>query len=362
MELDPSLELKEILQHYSLGELAGQEKNERGYVNTSFAIETVLDGKPGRYFLRKYKRGIKEEEIQFEHSLICHLVAEKSPPVARLHLTRQGKTYLHRFEEEQDTEGVFYAIFDYLPGEDRFTWVSPHCSDEELSNAAAVLAQFHSAASRLQPHGRRAEPKIMDLLPVIAENTSATPQRSRNTVFDACLLENLPLLLGNIERTLAELSAEESAGMPQVIVHCDFHPGNLKYERGQVVGLFDFDWSKVDVRCFDVALALWYFCTEWEGSQDGELRVREVEVFLKAYQAALRNQPGIGPLSPLELKYLAPMISASNLYIYNWTIEDFYHKAVDPEEYLIYLRHSVSFAHWYESSRARLEEIIQAAV
>jgi hypothetical protein len=37
--LDPRLELMEVLGHYDLGELVEFEKNERGFVNTSFAYD-----------------------------------------------------------------------------------------------------------------------------------------------------------------------------------------------------------------------------------------------------------------------------------------------------------------------------------
>ena len=367
MDNEQTIELREILQHFDLGELATLEKNERGFVNTSFAIDTVRDGQPARYFLRKYKRGIREEEIQFEHSVIEHLLAAGSPPVARIHPTHQGKTYYRRFEGEQDEQGIFYAIFDYLPGEDRYTWVGPNCTDEELRASAQVLAQYHSAVSRLTPKGRRAEPKILELLPVIARNAAGSALKSKQTAFDDCLEQDLPEVQANLHATLAALNEPQAVELPQVIIHCDFHPGNLKYEGQQVVGLFDFDWSKLDTRAFDVGLALWYFCASWEASQDGELRLGQVKTFLSAYQETLRSlsaSGGIGPLSRAEGKYLAHMISAGNLYIFNWTIDDYFAKDVDPQEYLVYLRHSTRFCRWFQGrgNWVRLDVVIQSVV
>ena len=349
-------ELRELLEHYDLGQLTGYQKNERGFVNVAYAIETDAGRK---YFLRKYKRGIKEEEIQFEHSLINHLVAEKSPPAARLYPTHEGKTYLHKFEGEQDTSGVYYAIFDYLPGEDRFTWVDPILTDKEVENAAVTLAQFHHAVSHFTPAGRRVEPKILDLLPVIDEYARGCPTRDKHTLVDRTLFEHLPSVLENLHRTLEKLEESEAREMVQLVIHCDFHPGNLKYEYDQVVGLFDFDWSKVDARSFDVALALWYFCTGWSGEGDGILRLGQVETFLGAYQGWLRGRSELGPLDPVEGKYLPYMINASNLYVLNWTILDYYGKDVDPQEYMIYLQHHLKFLRWFEDrgNFARLEKI-----
>ena len=136
--------------------------------------------------------------------------------------------------------------------------------------------------------------------------------------------------------------------MPRHVIHNDYHPGNLKFRDSDIIGLFDFDWSKIDYRCFDIALAITYFFSAWEGQQDGELQLDKTELFIAAYQNTLKGTPGLGPLSDLELKYLPHMISASNLYVLNWTITDFYGNKVDPDEYLVYLRHGVNFIKWLE--------------
>jgi homoserine kinase type II len=101
-------------------------------------------------------------------------------PVARIHKTRAGQTYFRRLESPGDEYGVFYAIFDFLPGDDRYTWVGPHCLEGELTNAAVMLARFHAAVASLQPRGRRTEPKIIELLPLI------TSQRTPSSML-ACL-------------------------------------------------------------------------------------------------------------------------------------------------------------------------------
>ena len=140
--------------------------------------------------------------------------------------------------------------------------------------------------------------------------------------------------------------------LPELVIHCDYHPGNLKFTDEQVTALFDFDWSKVDLRLFDVALALWYFCTSWQGPEDGRFRLDWASTFLHAYQGYL-EKPGAGPLSPDEVRYLPILINASNLYILNWTILDFYAKDVDPKEYLVFLKHSVNFTRWFEDAANR---------
>src|SRR3972149_6586085 len=178
-------------------------------------------------------------------------------PVARLHPTRRGQTFLHWPESEGDAEGAFYAVFDFLPGQDRYTWVGPRLSDAELHSAGKLLARFHSAASTLSPRGKRAEPKIRDLLKIIGSHWEAGRARPKGTAFDGFPTRSFSLVRRAITTTSAALSGPTARGFPEVFIHCDYHPGNLKFEGPEITGLVDFDWSKIDMRAFDVGLALW---------------------------------------------------------------------------------------------------------
>ena len=139
---------------------------------------------------------------------------------------------------------------------------------------------------------------------------------------------------------------------PQMVIHCDFHPGNLKFDGQEVVGLFDFDWSKVDLRCFDVGLAIWYL-SHWKDNLDGILRLEDSTQFLNTYQATLAQLPELEPLTEFELEVLPVMINLGNLFVLNWTITDYYANAVDEDEYLVYLLHSINFSNWF-SKRGRI--------
>jgi homoserine kinase type II len=355
MTRDTEAELKEILRHYDVGELKTWEQNDRGYCNISYAIETVADGKRNRFFLRKYKKGARESEIKFEHSVINHLLENGFDLVARILETRDGRSYVRRLA---DGEAVFYAVFDFLSGEDRYTWIGPQCSAREVKSAAAVLARFHATMFGFSPLGRRDEPKTVDVLPAVAENVKGNAQKSGDTVFDVYLAENLDLIVRNVVRTRCALAERACRELVQVVIHCDYHPGNLKFQGQEATGLFDFDWSKVDARCFDVALAVYYFFAAWEEGRGGAFDLNRLALFLEAYQRTLRGTPGIGPLSDIELRYLPHMINASNFFVLNWTVADFFDSEVDPQEYLIYLRHGVHVMRWLEN-RDNWDRLVQ---
>jgi homoserine kinase type II len=360
MQDQTEAELTEVLSHFDLGELVQHERDHRGVVNVSYFIETMKGGERHKYFLRKYKHGVRREELLFEHSLIEHIVRQAGCPVAAVHRTRRGETFLHRPGLGSDSQGDFYAVFDFLPGQDRYTWIGPRLPPAELRRAGALLARFHSAASTLKPRGKRAEPKITELLAVIDDQWVEGRAKSKGTVFDVFVASNFALVRKEIGKTRAALTRPAALLLPEVIIHSDYHPGNLKFAGHEITGLVDFDWSKVDRRAFDVGLAVWYFCVSWEGASDGRLRLDDARVFLAAYQNSLPGQGTLPPLSAAELRYIPHMLGAGNIYVLYWTLRDYFGKDVDPVEYLIYLKHSVAFMRWFaaKTNRARVVRML----
>jgi homoserine kinase type II len=359
MNSDRSKELRQILSHYALGELVDYRRDERGTVNTSFTIDLLSHGEPKRYFLRRYKKGIKEEELLFEHSLLTHLLAKNFMLVSRVHPTRDGRTYL----KSDGDETIFYAIFDYLEGEDKYTWISPQCNSSEVISSAEALAGFHRAISGWIPQGQRHEPRIVDLLPTLPGIVDDILQMGRQDAFTDYLQANRDLILEHIGEILNILHQPEYQALPQLVIHCDYHPGNLKFADGKVVAMFDFDWSKVDARCFDVGLAIVYFFSSWDEADDGQLRLEDMWLFLRSYQRRLADDSGIGALSLAEQMLLPALIAAGNLYVMNWALLDYAHKPVDAQEFLGYLRHHVQMIPWLgqADSQAELERAIQRA-
>ena len=342
-------ELKHIISgNYSIGDLVDLEQIHLGSVNKSFIIRT--DGKINKkaYFFRKYNPGKTKNEIEFEHSVITHLKKKRFALVAGLIHTKDGKTFVNR-NKGQDH---FYAIFDILPGKDKYSWVNPDCCKNDLKNAGIVLAKFHNKVFDLKPEQKRCEPKIMDLLPRIAQKVSGCAEKRGETPFDICLRNNLDTILATIDQTrnvfVCGVQGSEYRDLVQMVIHCDYHPGNLKFQNNDITGLFDFDWSKVDVRCFDVALAITYFCKIWEGKDDGSLHMEKASIFFQNYQKSVTTDPG--PLNGPELKYLPHMIKAANIYIINWIIQDYYKKEIIIEScsHLKYLQHHSRFMTWLE--------------
>lgn len=325
-----------------------------GYVNRSFGIYVEKDGRRAEYFVRKYKQGITDQEISFEHSLIDYSIANGLDLAAGLVQTKQNTTFV---KIKAGEEVVHFAIYQYLAGEDKYTWDNPNLNEEEYASAAEVLAMFHNAARNFDPRGlERVEPKIMEFLPTLPAVYKEFAGQFCNTKFHKCYLKNLDSIL----RVINSSQIPDTVCQQMLFVPChnDFHPGNLKFSNDRAIGLFDFDWSKIELRLFDVCLALAYCCSSWEDELDGTLLLDKCRIFLNAYQKKLRELGGIPPLNELEKEYLATMMAAANMYLINWDVTAYYGGSnLNEYEYIAYLQHNVRLMKWIENHKQEIADM-----
>lgn len=351
----------EALQDYDLGIVTDVYEIFGGYINRSFGVYTEKDGKQYEYFVRKYKKGITDKEIRFEHSLIDFSVANGLTIAASLVPNRAGQTFVKKTEglngEQSDN---YFAVYEYLSGEDKYTWDNPTMNDEEYASAAEVLAVFHNASRHFDPQGlERIEPKILEFLPTLSALYREFAAIEPTTKFHRYYLQNLAEILEVIERT--QIPAEAVAKMPYNPCHNDLHPGNLKFLDNKAVGVFDFDWSKVELRLFDVSLSLAYCCSSWSDLEDGTLKLDKCAIFLNSYQKKLEELGGLAPLNETEIEYLPIMIAAANLYLVNWDVTAYYNGTdLNDYEYLAYLQHNVRLMKWIEAHKSEIAEMAKS--
>jgi homoserine kinase type II len=342
---------------YDIGTVTAVNEIFGGYNSRSFGIEALKDGCAKTYFLRKYKAGMSAGEIRFEHALISHAIKNGFSIAAGIVASVGGETFV-----QPTCSRSIFAIFDYLDGEDRYTWDNPDLTDAEFKHAGRVLAVFHNAVHDFNP-GRlqRTEPPILLLWPRLAEKFAGFVSQKQTGKLQAYYAAHLQSLLDMI--TCNPFDPIEAEGLPRLPVHCDYHPGNLKWTDERVVGIFDFDWSKMDLRLFDVAMAVIYCCSRWDGDRDGELRCDKCELFIGAYQQQLCKSAGLEPLTSAEQRLLPKMLDIANIYLIHWEVSTYMDTAgVDDDEYLAYLKHNIRLMHWLEDHRAAVIETIVRAL
>ena len=346
-------QLVEIIEEfYDLGQVREVYEIFGGYINCSYRMVVQREGIRKDYFLRKYKPGIAEHEIQFEHALINHCAVKGFTIAARVIANRQGATYIKPASSKS-----FFAVYEFLEGEDKYTWNNPALNDQEFVSASKMLATFHTAAMGFDPGKfQRVEPPVRDLLPTLSSRFKKYAKTGRNSKFHCFFLTHLKNILTSIDNS--RIAETDVPHMPFCPIHCDFHPGNLKYENNRVVGIFDFDWSKIDLRLFDVCMAVDYFCCSWGEKNDGDLRLEKAALFLNAYQDQLHQTDGMEPLNVVEIKNLPNMLTAANLCIMNWIVSTFYaDEDLNDYEYLAYLKHNVRLIYSIDKHRSTIAQI-----
>ena len=215
----------------------------------------------GEYLLRM--RGARTSglsHLEFDHGLRAHVISKGVPTTEAVPTVQGARWVLHA--------GRVYELYPFVTGRP----FDP-CSAKELVRAAQALALFHRAARDYEP------PAGWDQ--VVAQYTSlGFSDRVSQRMDDPDLqlvsqhgvrklaetLEQTALVERCIERVRILQQAYGQAVYDRVtgyIIHGDYTPANVLYSAlGELVGIFDFDWSMRGPRCLDVAYGLCFFAAE----------------------------------------------------------------------------------------------------
>ena len=334
-------------ENYNLGKLTRIKEVLGGYCHKSYALWIAVDNRIQRYFLRLYNPNVIETEILFEHALLNHLKSNGFTLAAGIVPCRNKDTLVHTLSpENHQGRSALWALFEFLGGENKYSWTNTDLTDKEFTSAAEILAHLHHCGHGFKkpPGADRVQPRIMEFIPTFKKKFCAFLEQAGDRRCDRLFKDNF----GSICKSL-DFAASYNVrfqGMKEIPIHCDYHPGNLKFCGEKGVGIFDFDWSKVDYRLFDVTLALVYFTSIWDDQAAG-LRPDKFTLFLGAYNKACLRFSHINPLSKQERRHLIPMLSIANLYVLNWDLVDFYDTPnQDDDEYYSYINHNIGLVHW----------------
>jgi homoserine kinase type II len=238
-------EFRRVLSYYDLGELKGVWRVECGFVNENWILETTH----GRYFLKRRHPHLRNAEvICAQHTLIAHLRRCGFPAPAVLPAS-DGDTLLV-------LDGEFYEIQEYIEGV-RYE----HISQARFQAAAAMLAHYHNC---IRGFGPRALHDLGDLYCPAILNVNLT---SLTEVWELDQDPTLAWIVRRLESHAADLMARfaRHAELPQLVIHGDYHAGNLLFEEDRIVGLVDYDKARWQPRVVELAEVLIYFASPWPG-------------------------------------------------------------------------------------------------
>ncbi len=348
---------------YDLGRVKRIKEILGGYCNKGFALWLQTGNQVDKYFLRLYNPNIDEKEIRFEHALLVHLQTNGFALAARIIPRRDTTTLVETSgPEDHPSDKALWALFEFLDGEDRYTWTRTNLSDQEFVSAAETLAQLHKSGHGFKkpPGTDRVQPPIMPFIATFKTTFAGFLNQVRDRRCDRLFQANFKIICSILDDAVS--FTETFKGMPEMPIHCDYHPGNLKYCDEKVVGLFDFDWSKIDYRLFDLALGLVYFTSIWDIEQQG-LRAEKLRLFLNTYDNACRSLEHVQSLSNQEKQNLVPMLGIANLYVLNWDLMDYYEiPQPDDDEYYTYINHNIGLMHWISAHTDELHRWVAEAL
>ncbi|MDR1051453.1 MAG: phosphotransferase [Deltaproteobacteria bacterium] len=349
-------------QHFGhLGQIQEIHEVFGGYTNRSFGVLIERDGQRTDYFVRKYKAEATDNDVAMEHALIAHVLANGFEEAAGIYPTADGRTFVRLNElKNGKTVSRVFTVYRFLRGLDKYTWIENKSTPREFVNLGALLARYHKAAATFVPADdqRKTEPKVRALIPDFVRIFKQRAAQPLETLFHANFNAVLPAILGYMERFA--VSPEEYGALLEVPVHGDYHAGNVKFDGEETVGLFDFDWSKVDARIFDVCLGLVYCCGSWDMENDGALRLEDCRNFVRGYNGVLKDAPALA-LSPVERRVFVRMLAGAHFYLIYWLTELWYYLDADninSYEALSYLTHFLRGLNWLETNAEALQEIV----
>jgi homoserine kinase type II len=156
------------------------------------------------------------------------------------------------------------------------------------------------------------------------------------------------------------IKPEEYDKLPQCPVHGDYHAGTVKFDGEETVGLYDFDWSKVDVRLFDVCLGLVYCCGSWEMLTDGQLRIGDMRSFLAGYNEALEGA-ALPPFTEDERRVFVRMLAGAHFYLIYWLTELWYYldvESINNYEAVSYIDHFIRGLNWLKDHQDEIQALV----
>ncbi|MEG2639326.1 MAG: phosphotransferase [Clostridiales bacterium] len=351
-------QIKQIIENeYDIGKVLEVYEIFGGYVNRSFGVYTEKDGEKLTWFFRKYMRNKDMNELQLEHRLLLYAKEQGFERGACPVIGKDGKTFyaLDQKMEDGSIETWYFAAYNFIEGRASYDWINNLMEEHSYISVAELVADLHNSVRDFDPNGfERAEPNCNALMDRFPSDFRGYSDAYAKAGYENCYTEFFESRLDYIEEMCKKAIIPEAdfKNLPICPLQCDFHPGNVKYDRkGYVTGIYDFDWAKMDIRLFEFGLGMVYFFASWDAENDGEIYMDRVVKFLNAYNARLRELGGLEPIGDLEKKYLYELLIIGNQYLVRWCSEAYYKDmTMNPYEYLYYMKHQVRGLKWLEAN------------
>ena len=237
-----SEELAEVLSHYDIGKI---RKVMRLVGGSKRAPKIVVTTTKGRFLLKRRYQGKDDVyRVAFAHAVQTHL-AKRYFPIAPLVTTRDEVGTLLQ------SRGNIYELFKFVGGT-RYTGKA-----EETIDTGRQLARLHQYLENFKFEWEPLKASFHDsttvrghLKTVASDSSPGSQRRLQDTGEELMALYNASSVRVN------ELGFDS---WPEQVVHGDWHPGNMLFDKGKLVAVLDFDSVKIAPPITDLANSMLQF-------------------------------------------------------------------------------------------------------
>jgi homoserine kinase type II len=235
-------ELAEVLSRYDIGKIRKVMRLVGGSKN---APKIVVTTTRGRFLLKRRLQGRDDAyRVTFAHAVQAHL-AKRYFPVAPLLTTRDELGTILQLR------GNIYEIFKFVGGS-RYTG-----SAEATIDTGRQLAKFHQYLTNFKFEWEPLKASFHDSTTVRGHlKTVASDIYQSN---ERKLLRCGEELMSLYNRASVRVNELGFDSWPQQVVHGDWHPGNMLFDKDKLVAVLDFDSVKIAPPITDLANAMLQF-------------------------------------------------------------------------------------------------------
>jgi Ser/Thr protein kinase RdoA (MazF antagonist) len=273
-------ELDEVLGRYDIGKIQQLEPLTAG---NRRAPKMVVFSERGKFLLKRRGSGRDDlYRVAFTHAVQIHLVRKKFP-VSKLVITKKDGSTIVQLDHH------IYELFSFIEGE-RYDG-----SAEAARDAGRKMASFHRSLEDF---------KFETMIPLRASFHDSSGVRNHLKTIASekkAPIEAMKYTADALMRLYESASVKVNAlgfdTWPEIIVHGDWHPGNMLFVEHKVVALVDFDSVKIAPAVTDLANGMLQFSivgsrpnpSEWPDYLDME----KLSQFLNGYIEVSPLQQGM---------------------------------------------------------------------
>jgi Ser/Thr protein kinase RdoA (MazF antagonist) len=229
-------ELAAVMSNYDIGIIESLTDFPRG---SRKSPKMLIVSDHGKYLLKRRARGKDDPfKVAFCHAIQMHLASMQFPMPHLIGTKKDNNSML------QWRSGV-YELFEYIPGQSYSqTLESTFDSGRVLGTCHKLLEGFKSEWT--PPTGS------YHMAPSVDTGLRAIPRIVKQTMGDVHVEPMLDYLLQQYRKSAETVEGLGMDRWPKQIVHADWHPGNMIYRDNHVVGVIDYDSSRLLPRILDI--------------------------------------------------------------------------------------------------------------